>query len=187
MDETSVTVLDDPDQVAEALGGFRREILATMAEPLSATEIARRLDTTRQRVNYHLRVLEEAGLVELHEERPRRGLTERVMRRSSDVMLVSPDLFQTEGLSRSDVAGLSGVVTTALDVVRQAAIVSRGAGEAEQRIAAASLDGEIRVKSPAALRQMLDEIAAVVAHHDSGDEGLRVRVVTSVLPGVESK
>lgn len=182
-----IMVLDDPDQVVGALSAFRRAILATMDEPMSATEIAPRLETSRQRVNYHLRALEEAGLVELHEERQRRGLTERVMRRAADVVLVDPSAFDTGGLDRADVAGLSGVVSVAMDLLEQAAVVSSLAGRSGQRVAAAALDTEIRVESPLRLQQMLEEIGDVVARHDSGDAGLRVRVATSVLPGIDTE
>jgi hypothetical protein len=34
---------------------------------------------------------------------------------------------------------------------------------------------------------MLDEIGAVIARHDSGDSGLRVRVATSVLSGIDEQ
>ena len=51
------------------VSAFRRQILdALRGDPASATQIARNLATTRQRVNYHLKALEGAGLVELHEE-----------------------------------------------------------------------------------------------------------------------
>ncbi|NIP81922.1 MAG: helix-turn-helix domain-containing protein, partial [Gemmatimonadetes bacterium] len=58
----------------------RRLLDALLERPDSAVGLARRLGDTRQRLNYHLRVLEGAGLVELEEERPRRGVRERVMR-----------------------------------------------------------------------------------------------------------
>lgn len=184
MASPAVTVLDDADQVVETLSPFRRKVLAALSAPASATEIARHLDTTRQRVNYHVRALEDAGLLELHEERQRRGLTERVMRRSADVVLVDPSAFDVTGLARTDAAGITGVVAVAADLIRQAAAVSAGASDRDERVAAATLDTSIRVESPRALRSMLEEIAAVVARHDSGQEGLEIRVATSVLPEV---
>lgn len=185
MTGSDVTVLRDPDQVVAALSAFRREVLAALDQPYSATELAGRLGTTRQRVNYHLRALEDAGFVELYEERQRRGLVERVMRRSSEILIVDPAAFDTSGLSRGDVAGVSGVVAVAMDLIQQAAAVAKGAQGRSQRIAAATLDGEVRLASPGALRALLDEIGAVIARYDSGDEGLRLRVATAVLPGVD--
>lgn len=183
---SSVTVLHDPDQVIDTLSPVRREILSALDEPASATGLARRLGSTRQKVNYHLHALEEAGLIEVEELRPRRGLTERVMRRTSAVVLVDPAAFDTSGLTRHDVAGLSGVVSTATDLIGQAAHIAAAAGSRGQRVAAASLDTEMRVSSPSALRSMLDEIASVIARYDNGENGLLLRVATSVLPAIEA-
>lgn len=182
MGRPTVMILDDPDRVVHTLSAFRRLILSALDQPGSATGIARRLGSTRQKVNYHLRALEDAGLVEVEETRQRRGLTERVMRRTSDVVLVDPTAFDTSGLTKQEVAGLSAVVATATDLIGHAAEITTVAGSRGERVAAGTLDTEVRVSSPAELKQMLDEIARVVARHDGGDEGLRIRVVTSVLP-----
>lgn len=179
----TVTLLSDPDSIVETLSPIRRRLLALLAVPDSATGLANQLGATRQLVNYHLRTLEAAGLVEVAETRRRRGLTENVMRRTTDVILVDPAAFDTSGPARSDVVGVIGVVSLATDLIRRAAKVAAEAGRRGERVAAASLDTEIRVSSPAALRSLLDEVAAVVAAHDSGDEGLRLRVSTAVLPG----
>lgn len=187
MSRSAVTVIRDPDRVVDTLSAFRRRILEALDAPASATGLARRLGSTRQKVNYHLRALEEAGLVEVAEMRQRRGLTERIMRRTSDVVLVDPVAFDTAGLTRHDVAGLSGVVATATDLIKNAAEVAAVAGRRDERVAAGTLDTEIRVASPAALRAMLDEVATVVARHDTGDEGLKVRVAASVLPATSDR
>lgn len=186
MAQPSVTMLSDPDQVIDVLNSVRRKILSALSVPDSATGLARRLGSTRQKVNYHLHALEAAGLIEVDELRPRRGMTERVMRRTSDVVLVDPAAFDTSGLSSHDIAGLSGVVAMATDLIGQAAHVATLAGSRNERVAAASLDTEISVASPSALRAMLDEIGAVIARHDTGDHGLRLRVATSVLPAMEA-
>ena len=182
MSTTRVTVLDDPDRVVEILSPIRRLILAGLAEPDSATGLARRLGHSRQNINYHLRSLEEAGLVTVDELRPRRGLTERVMRRTFDVVLVDPTAFDTAALSRHDVAGLSGVVASALDTIRAVAQVTKSASAEGQRVAAASLSSDIRLASPTKMQDMLDELAAVIARYDAGDHGLMVRVGTTVIP-----
>lgn len=179
----TVTFLSDADVIVETLSPIRRRLLDLLAVPDSATGLARRLGMTRQRVNYHIRTLEEAGLVELAETRRRRGLTEKVMRRTTDVVLVDPAAFDTSGLARTDVIGLTGVVSMATDLIRQAVTVAARAGRDGKGVAAATLDTEIRVASPAEFRSLLDELAAVIARRDSGDSGLLLRVSTAVLPG----
>ena len=72
-------------------------MLELLREPLSATEVAARLGESRQRVNYHVRALERGGLVELVEERPRRGCTERVVRATADAVVVEPTVVGSSG------------------------------------------------------------------------------------------
>ena len=51
--------VDDPDRVRAALSPLRRELLRRLAQPASATELATAMELPRQKVNYHLRVLEQ--------------------------------------------------------------------------------------------------------------------------------
>ena len=70
----AMEVVSDPQRVAAALSPLRRRILIEVATPGSATTLGKRLGLTRQKVNYHLRELERAGLVgRLGGEIPRRG------------------------------------------------------------------------------------------------------------------
>ena len=62
-------LLQEPERVRTALSPLRRSLLERLREPASATRVAAELGIPRQRVNYHLRELERAGLVELVEER----------------------------------------------------------------------------------------------------------------------
>lgn len=183
MGDSRVVVLADA-AVVTGLSDVRRDILSALDEPDSATGLSGALGMSRQKVNYHMRALESAGLVELLAERPRRGLTERIMRRTADVVLVDPEAFATTGLERPDVAGVSGVVSTAADLIRHAAKVSWAAANSDTRIAAVSVDTEIRIADPNALRSLLDDLATLLADYDS-TEGLRVRFAGAVLPAVE--
>lgn len=177
-------MLTDPDLVVDNLGEFRRQILVALDKPDSATGLAKRLGSTRQKVNYHLRTLEDAGLVELVETRQRRGLEERIVQRTTDVVIVDPLAFDVAGLANRDVAGLAGVVSTATDIVRQAATVANQASVSGQRLAMSAMDTSITVATPQAFRSMQREIADVVARYDSED-GLQVRVSTLLVPEEE--
>src|SRR5690606_31182603 len=83
-------VIVRPQVAVLALDPVRNRILAALATPGSAASLAERVGLTRQKVNYHLRVLEEHGLVEPLEERQWGGLTERVMVASAASYVVSP-------------------------------------------------------------------------------------------------
>ncbi|WP_440105780.1 ArsR/SmtB family transcription factor [Streptosporangium sp. H16] len=97
MAATEMTLMDEPDRLRVALTPIRRRLLARLREPASAVQLAAEFDLPRQRVGYHLRVLEEAGLIELVEERPRRGFVERVMGVTANAFLVDPGVLTSPG------------------------------------------------------------------------------------------
>src|SRR6516165_1029202 len=65
-------------------------MLAELAEPHSATTLAARLGLARQKVNYHVKTLEQHGLVELVEERRKGNMTERVLQAAAASYVISP-------------------------------------------------------------------------------------------------
>jgi DNA-binding transcriptional ArsR family regulator len=65
------------DQLAAIVQPLRRQVLAEIGEPASATEVAHRLSIKPQLANYHLRALAEVGLALEVESRRRRNLVER--------------------------------------------------------------------------------------------------------------
>jgi predicted ArsR family transcriptional regulator len=154
--------------VASAL---RQRVLESVErEPDSAAGIGRRLGVARQKVNYHLRELEREGLVELAEERRRRGFVERRLRS------VPPDR-----------ASSGYLVATAARLVDDVTVLRERAAAAEQTLATLTLETEIRFASPAALRAFSEELAAEVARlaaeHDRAG-GRRHRVVAALHPTI---
>ena len=64
-----IEVIEDPRIAEVSLDPMRSRILEALVEPASAATVAGRIGAPRQKVNYHLKALESAGLVELVEER----------------------------------------------------------------------------------------------------------------------
>ena len=72
-------VLTNPDQLKAMGDATRVRILNRLEEePASAKQLADFLGMTHGKVGHHIKVLEEAGLVEVIEERRVRALTERL-------------------------------------------------------------------------------------------------------------
>src|SRR5918993_5212722 len=86
-----IHVIDNPAAAVAALEPTRARILSELAQPSSAANLATRVGLTRQKVNYHLRALEDHGLVRLAEERKWGGLTERLLVATAASYVVSPD------------------------------------------------------------------------------------------------
>lgn len=162
-----------PSTPRAALSPLRRRLLDHLAEPASASELARRLDLPRQKVNYHLRELERLGVVELVDERPRRGFVERRLR------AVHRDRFSSAYL-------LSAAARMAEDV----ATLRQRAAAVEERLATFTLEVEIDFAAPAALRAFADELTATVrrlvaTHHQPADpRARRFRVMVGAHPAI---
>jgi DNA-binding transcriptional ArsR family regulator len=80
------------DALAALAHPSRVRILEALRDPASATETARRLGEPRQRVNYHLKELERAGLVERVGERRVRNLIEVLYQAVARSFVVSPEV-----------------------------------------------------------------------------------------------
>jgi DNA-binding transcriptional ArsR family regulator len=161
---SSVAVLTEQPQLRAVLSPLRRQMLLLLREPDSAAGLARRLGTARQRVNYHLRALEDAGLVELVEERRRRGFVERVVRASARSFVVGPegeglDEVGATGDRRSSDTLLASAARTLSDV----SILRARADAAGKRLLTLSIEGEVRLASPRAAGAFAEEVAAAIA------------------------
>ena len=83
---------------------LRARILEELAEPGSAAGVARRLESSRQKVSYHLKQLEKEGFVELVEERRQGNCVERIVRATARSYLVSAEAMGTLACDPSRVA-----------------------------------------------------------------------------------
>src|SRR5262245_4386396 len=83
-------VIDDPASASIALDPVRSRLLAELRAPISAATLAARMGLPRQKVNYHLRTLEEHGLVRVDSHKRWGGLTERRMVATASAYVVSP-------------------------------------------------------------------------------------------------
>lgn len=179
------TLLDRPDAVRAALSPLRRELLGHLREPASATQLAALLGLSRQKVNYHLRALEEAGLVELVEERQRRGFRERVLR-ARPGFVVDPALVAGEFEKVADRFAADHLVEVAAGALRDVSRMQAAAQDGGKRLMTATVEVEVRFASPAAVRDFTDELAALlqqlVDRYDT-PRGRRHRLVALTHPG----
>lgn len=190
-----VEVIDDPAAAVAALDPVRAAVLAVLAEPGSATTVARRLGLPRQKVNYHLRTLEQHGLVELVEERPRRGLTERVVRATARGYVVSPGALGDSGAdpARTDRLSTRYLIAVAARLVREVGLLARRADDAGRRLATLTLDTEIRFASAADRAAFTAELTRTITalaaryHDESAPAGRWHRLVVAAHPRPDGK
>ncbi len=171
MAERPIALIDQPDRVRLALSPLRRQLLERLRTPASASQIAAELTLGRQRVNYHLRALERAGLLQLVEERQRRGCTERVLVTRARLFVVDPAVVNADhppAAQRSDAAqdrfAAEHLVQSAATTVREVARMQARAQEEGTRLLTFTIDTELSFPTPADLEQFADKLAAFVAH-----------------------
>ncbi len=147
-----VEVIDTPQDATVALDPVRSRILAELAEPASATTIASRLGIARQKVNYHLRLLESSGLAKVAEERRWGGLTERLLVATASSYIVSPSALGPVAADpdrSADRLSASYLLALAARIIREVSALVRKSRETKKGLATLSIDTEIRFRSAA--------------------------------------
>lgn len=155
-------LLEEPEKVRAALSPLRRELLRLLQEPASGTQLAAALDLPRQRVNYHLRELEKAGLVELVEERQRRGFVERILRATAGTLFVDPSVMGRAFTQLHDQYAAEHLVEVAASTVRDVARMQGEADAAGKRLLTFTLEAEVRFAEPGDVHRFTDALTEAV-------------------------
>ena len=98
-----------------------RILLYLIAKPLTGIEIARELNIPRPRAYYHLKIMENAGLVCFKEERLKNGVVEKCYRAIAATFSTSPLITKTKELgleseeSKKCLELLLGIVNSMLE------------------------------------------------------------------------
>jgi DNA-binding transcriptional ArsR family regulator len=187
----AVDVVTDTVRAQVLLHPTRLLILEHLAEPGSAASLARRLDLPRQRVNYHLRELEQQDLVALVEERTRGSVSERVYRRTGDSYAISIDAIGRLGSSPDTVHdrfSSAYQVALASRAIADLAELRAGAAKAGQALPTFSLEVDVRFADAAArsafTQELADGIAALVRryHDERAPQGRTFRFYLGAYP-----
>jgi DNA-binding transcriptional ArsR family regulator len=190
----AVDVLRGAHQAASLLGHpLRLKVIEQLAAPDSASGLARRLGLPRQVLNYHLRALEAAGLLQFVEERPRAGLKERVVQRTAQAYLISPEVL---GAVEPDPARLRDrfswayLVAAAAKIVRDLGILRGRADRAGKKLATFTLETEVRFATAgdrdAFTRELSSKVAelAVKYHNEHAANGRLFRFLLGAYPAI---
>ena len=188
MTKGSVSLMDDADSVRLALSPIRRRLLELLREPNSATGAAKQLGLPRQQIGYHLKALEQAGLVGLVEERARRGFTERLLVARADAFVVDPAVLSPGRalVDAQDNYAAEHLGAAAAGVVRDVARMRAAAAEEGRRLLTFTLESEVALAAPGDLERLCERLTAafaeIVAEFDRPKHGRRYRLVLGALP-----
>src|SRR5690348_4037969 len=187
-----VAVIEDPAAAEVSLDPIRSRLLAELAEPGSATMLAGRIGLPRQKVNYHLRTLEQHGLIHLVEERRKGNVTERMMQATAASYVISPAAMAAVAPDPGrapDRLSARWLLALAGRLVRDVGSLITGATQAQQRVATYALDGEIRFATPADraafAAELTDSVTRLISKYH-GETGRKHRIVVAVHPALDS-
>jgi DNA-binding transcriptional ArsR family regulator len=188
-----VTVIDEPAAAEASLDPIRTRLLAELAQPGSASTLAVKLGLARQKVNYHLRILEGHGLVELVDERRKGNMTERVMRASAASYVISPAALAAVAPDPDrapDHLSALWLVAVAARLVNEVGGLIGAANRARRPLATFGVDTEVRFASAsdraAFAAELSDCVESLVArYHDQfAGGGRRHRLIIALHPRV---
>jgi DNA-binding transcriptional ArsR family regulator len=170
------------------LSPLRRRVLAELREPASATALAARLGASRQSVNYHVRELERAGLVELVEERRRRGFIERVVRARARAVIADPEVIgdlDAVAETQDRFAADALLALTARSLGDVAAMRERASAQG-RRLVTFAIEADVGFDRPADIERFADalaeRIAELAAEFSSGRSRRRFRLIAGAYP-----
>jgi DNA-binding transcriptional ArsR family regulator len=187
-----VAIIEDPAAAEVSLDPIRSRLLAELAEPGSATMLAGKVGLPRQKVNYHLRTLEQHGLIHLVEERRKGNVTERMLQATAASFVISPLAMAAvapDPARAPDRLSARWLLAVAARLVGDVGSLITGATKTRQRVATYALDGEIRFATPADRAAFAEELTGAVTHlvgKYHTETGRKHRLVVAVHPALDS-
>jgi len=191
--QPALELLSDADRAATALHPMRSRILHALGQPNSAAGVARLLALPRQKVNYHLKQLEDGRLVELVEERRAGNLVERVYRATAHGYLIAPSALGKAAASPERVGDrLSSayLAAVAAQAIQALALLRPAAAKAGKMVPTMTLETEVRFAGPQQQQAFAKHLAqamreAVARYHSAAaPRGRRFRFFIGGYPAV---
>jgi DNA-binding transcriptional ArsR family regulator len=191
MAKSSMAVVRDTARAAHLMDPMRVELLGKLAEPGSASSLARDLGLPRQRINYHLRELEKAGLVEFVEERRKGNCVERLLKASARSYLISPEVLGALGRTpedQQDRFSASYLMAAAGRLLHDLSETAAKAAAARKRVATLTLETDIRFASAEARTAFAEELSTAVArlaakyHEEKAAGGRTFHLIVGAYP-----
>lgn len=186
-------LLRDPDRLRAALSPIRRQLLERLRTPGSATGLAAEFGVSRQRLGYHLKALEDAGLVTLVETRQRRGFTERILVTCAEAFLVDPSVIgqrKAVPAELQDRFAADHLISAAAGLVADVGRMQAAAEAEGTRLLTFTLEAEVTLARPADLERYAEALAravAAVSAEFNAEAGRRYRVVAGAHPALNTR
>jgi biotin operon repressor len=194
--KTTITDMNDVETVtsprrAACLVGhpLRPRILASAREPVSASELARRLGQPRQRVNYHVRQLARDGFLVPAGQQRKRNMVEQPYVASARAYLLTPAVLgdaAPPASAATDPASAAQLISLCAHAQNQVAQLVEAASAAGVRVRTLSLQADVALpgaeQRAAFLRDVSGAINDVVARYTGAGSGGAYRLLLGCYP-----
>lgn len=187
-------MLDDASTARVALSPLRRELLGLLRTPTSAAGLAETLAMPRQKIGYHLRLLEKAGLIAAVETRRRRGFTETLFEARSDALLIDPMILapaDPDTVDKQDRFAADHLVRTAAGIVRDVSRMREAAADEGSRLLTFTVEADVAFARPADIEafaaRLSDALATIAADFAPAGEGRSYRVTVAGHPAAGTR
>lgn len=184
-----VASVRDPDALQALSHPIRVQALDALREPGTAASVARQIGQPRQLVNYHLKALEEAALVERVGRRRNGNFIETTYRAIARSFVVSPDVVRSDPRRVEALRSQHSLETLVVlgERLQQdaAALLDRAAFDGED-IPSAAVTADVRFACEedraAFLREYLETTSELLERYGAR-KGARYRVAMATYPG----
>jgi DNA-binding transcriptional ArsR family regulator len=167
-----IATVSDPRIASLLLHPLRSRLLALARDPMSSSDLARRVGLPRQRVNYHVRALEAAGFLKPAGRQRKRNMIEQRYVATARAFVLSPFVLGPVGADWreiSDPASADYLLALTEQVRADLVRVLEEAGAAGHEASTLSLKAQFRLESPVQraefTRAVREAIVAVIARH----------------------
>jgi DNA-binding transcriptional ArsR family regulator len=188
-----VRYIEEVEQALALLKPQRLEILKRLAEPRTCPELAVIFDDSPQKIYYHVKALESAGLVDKIAERRVRGAVEGIYQARARSYWLAPSLVGKIGTptQAQDQASLRVLLALAEDVIEDAGKLGErsGVGGAVPSLSMSAHvhlpDGKRRAAFMSELQSSFQDIARKYSIDDVVDQSSSFRLVMLCYPDIE--
>lgn len=190
-----VCYIDDVDRAMALLKPQRLEILRRLDQPRTCPELAEAFGESAQKIYYHVKALEQAGLVEKVDEKRVRGTVEGYYQAKARSYWLAPKLVGQiggKGAAR-DQASLRVLLGLAEDVIEDVGQLG-SASEAGQAVPSLSLSAQIHLPDAKRRAEFLHELqdtfqtlARKYGLDDDSEEAANFRLVLLCYPHLDHK
>jgi DNA-binding transcriptional ArsR family regulator len=188
-----VAVIENPAALQALASPVRIAALDVLRQPMSAAAVARALGEPRQKMTYHLKELERAGLVRHAGERRKGNFIEQLYEAAARRFVVSNrvtwDRERLESTLRDQVS-LANVVSVGERLQRDATALLDVAADTGEQVPSAAVEVDVSFANEAARSAFIEEylvaIGPLLKKHGAR-EGEHFRVVMAVYPDPEDR